>query len=57
MGNAAYAVKRALLERSHFELTRKMAEDNAAWTPERIVVRQKALAKLAVSVWRVAQLS
>jgi len=38
-------------------LTRKIAEDNADWTPERIAARQKALAKLATSVWRIAQLS
>lgn len=37
--------------------TRKIAEDNADWTPERIAARQKALAKWAITVWRVAQLS
>jgi len=56
-GNASFAVKKPLLAASAFELTRKVAEDNADWTPERIAARQKTLARLASSVWRVAQLS
>jgi hypothetical protein len=57
IGNAAFAVKKPVLANSRFELTRKMAEDNADWTPERIAARQKYLARLASTVWRVAQLS
>ena len=30
---------------------------DADWTPERIAARQKTLARLASTVWRVAQLS
>lgn len=55
--NSGFDVKKPVLAESQFELTRKIAEDNADWTPERIAARQKALAKLATSVWRIAQLS
>lgn len=57
VGNAAFTAKKPVLAASAFELTRKIAEDNADWTPERIAARQKTLARLATSVWRVAQLS
>ncbi len=57
MGNAPFAAKKPVLAASTFELTRTIAEDNADWTPERIAARQKKLARLATSVWRVAQLS
>lgn len=57
LGNSGFGVKKPVLAESQFELTRKIAEDNADWTPERIAARQKALAKLATSVWRIAQLS
>jgi hypothetical protein len=57
VGNAPFATKKPVLAASTFELTRKIAEDNAEWRPERIAARQKGLAKLATSVWRVAQLS
>jgi len=57
LGNCRFADKKPVFAESLFELTRKIAEENADWTPERIAVRQKALAKLAITVWRVAQLS
>lgn len=57
IGNAAYAVKRPVLQASAFGLTRKLAEENADWKPERIAARQKALAKLATAIWRIDQLS
>ncbi|MEK6750372.1 MAG: DUF262 domain-containing HNH endonuclease family protein [Pseudomonadota bacterium] len=57
VGNAAYATKRPVLQASGFDLTRKLAEENADWTPERIAARQKMLAKLATAIWRVDQLS
>lgn len=57
VGNASFAVKKPVLAVSAFELTRNVAEDNADWTPERIAARQRTLAKLATSVWRVGQLS
>ncbi|MGB4058628.1 MAG: DUF262 domain-containing protein [Burkholderiaceae bacterium] len=57
VGNAAFATKKPVFAASAFELTRKVDEDNADWTPERIAARQKYLANLASAVWRVAQLS
>lgn len=56
IGNAGYSAKRSLLAASGFSLTRKLAEENADWTPERIAARQKNLAKIATAVWRIAQL-
>ena len=57
LGNAGFAVKKPVLAGSNFELTRKVAEENSEWTPERIAARQKSMAKIATSVWRIAQLS
>lgn len=57
LGNAQFSVKRPVLAASNFELTKKLADDNADWTPERIAARQKAMAKIATSAWRIAQLS
>ena len=57
LGNAGYAAKRPTLAASGFDLTRRLAEENADWTPERIAARQKSLSKLATAVWRIAQLS
>jgi uncharacterized protein YaaW (UPF0174 family) len=57
IGNADYLTKRPILQTSSFDLTRKLAEENANWTPERIAARQKMLAKLATAIWRVDSLS
>ena len=57
IANAAYATKRPVLQNSGFELTKKLAEENAEWTPARIEARQNYLAKLATSIWRIDQLS
>lgn len=57
LGNGNFAVKKPVLAQSGFELTRKIAEDNADWIPERIAARQNSMAKLATTVWRIAQLS
>lgn len=57
IANLGFQTKKPVFTESAFELTRKIAEENADWTPERIAARQKALAKLATTVWRVAQLS
>lgn len=57
IGNATYAIKRAILQSSVFGLTQKLGEENAEWTPARITARQKGLAKLATAVWRIDQLS
>ena len=57
LANLSYPIKKPVFAESAFALTRKIATENADWTPERIASRQKALAKLATVVWRVAQLS
>ena len=57
LGNDGFDIKKPVLAESQFELTRKIAEDNTDWTPARIAARQNILAKLATSIWRIAQLS
>ena len=57
LGNAEYAVKRPVYQKSTYGLTRDIAEHNADWTPERIAARQKSMASMATSIWRIAQLS
>ena len=57
IANAAYAVKRPVLKASGFGLTRRLAEENADWTPEWIEARQKLLGKLATAIWRIDTLS
>ena len=55
--NAPYAEKRAVYGNSIFGMSQKLAADHDVWTPEHVATRQKALAKLATSIWRIAQLS
>lgn len=57
IGNSAFDVKRAAFETSMFETTKRIAVDNTDWTASRIQARQNAMAKVAISIWRVAQLS
>ena len=57
LGNTEFSIKRPVLADSNFEFTRKIAEDNVDWTPERIAARQKVMAKIATGIWRIAQLS
>lgn len=52
-----YAEKRTRFEQSGFAITRRMAQENAEWTPERIAVRQNWMADQATAIWRIAQLS
>lgn len=56
-GNDDYATKRAVYAQSNFEITRKLAEENADWTPERLASRQRWMANQATAIWRIAQLS
>ena len=55
--NKPFAEKKPELEKSIFILTKSVANDNAEWTSERIAARQKRLANIATSVWRINQLS
>ncbi|MBF2098179.1 MAG: DUF262 domain-containing protein [Gloeomargaritaceae cyanobacterium C42_A2020_066] len=56
-GNAPYGQKRLAYGQSQFAISRKLAEDNAEWTPERISARQNWMANQAAAIWRIAQLS
>ncbi|MDP1587180.1 MAG: HNH endonuclease family protein, partial [Prosthecobacter sp.] len=56
LGNTPYATKRPVLQGSGFALTRKLAEDHADWSPERIEAHQNWMANQATSIWRIAQL-
>lgn len=57
VGNASFADKKPAYATSRFEITQKVASDNADWTPERLAARQNWMANQAASIWRVAQLS
>ncbi len=57
IGNVSFVDKKTRSAGEHVYLDKKIAEDNANWTPERIESRQRALANIAASVWRIAQLS
>lgn len=57
LANKPYLEKRSVMQTSGLALTRSLAEENAEWTPERVVARQQQLARLATAVWRIAQLS
>lgn len=57
LGNRSFAEKRPDYEASHFSITRKIAAENADWTPDRIADRQKWMARQATSIWRIDQLS
>jgi hypothetical protein len=56
LGNSPYTAKRAVFEQSGFAITRKLAEDHAEWTPERIAAHQNWMASQATAIWRIAQL-
>jgi Protein of unknown function DUF262/Protein of unknown function (DUF1524) len=57
IGNSDFPAKAAAYRKSQFALTRRIAEENQDWTPDRIEKRQASLAKIATSVWRIDQLS
>lgn len=57
LGNAAYVVKKPVYAASSFGVTKKIAEDNADWTPERLAARQQWMANQATAIWRIDQLS
>lgn len=57
IGNKPYSDKRPVLLQSGMTLTKKLAEENTNWVPKQLDARQKQLANLATSVWRIAQIS
>ncbi len=56
LGNSPYGTKRSALASSGFVMTRKLAQDHAEWTPQRIADRQNWMADQATAIWRLAQL-
>jgi hypothetical protein len=57
LGNAPYSQKRPRYAASTFAHTRKVAEENADWTPDRVAARQNWMATQAATIWRIDQLS
>ena len=57
LGNTSFAEKRVVYDQSEFELTKRVASDNAEWTEERIGIRQNWMANQAISIWKINQLS
>lgn len=57
VGTSDYATKRPIYEQSGFEITRKLAADNAEWTPQRLAAWQNWMANQATAIWRIAQFS
>lgn len=57
LGTVAYAEKRTVYQQSGFELTRRLAQEYADWTPQQIAARQQWMANQATTIWRIAQLS
>lgn len=57
LGNAPYPDKRMAYEESGFAITRRLAQEYAEWTPERIASRQVWMANQATSIWRIGQLA
>jgi len=57
VSNNDYADKRLVFKNSKFQITQKLAEENADWTPERLAARQRWMANQATSIWRIAQFS
>ena len=57
IGTEEYVEKRSYYENSDYYLTKRLAEQNEEWTPERISAWQSWMANQATAVWRIAQLS
>lgn len=57
VGNQSFEVKRSVYAQSEFEITKRVAAENAQWDAERIGAQQRWMAQQATSIWRIAQLS
>lgn len=55
-GNRACADKRPLLQASSFAVSRRLADENAEWTAERVAAWQLFRATQATAIWRISQL-
>jgi hypothetical protein len=56
LGMKDHTDKREVYKQSGFAITRKLAEESAEWTPERIAARQMWMASQATAIWRIARL-
>jgi len=52
IGNKEYAFKRTVYEKSGFQITRAIAEHYDMWDEKKVEARQKQLATVASSIWR-----
>lgn len=57
LGNRPFAEKRAVYQSSQYTMTKRIAEHNSEWNPDRIIVHQRWLADQATSIWKVSQLT
>jgi hypothetical protein len=57
LGNQPYPAKRIAYAQSTFGVTKRIAEEHADWTPERLAARQNWMANQATAIWRIDQLS
>lgn len=55
--NKSFEEKSPFYARSSYTITKKIAEENAEWTPERIAARQSWMANQAAAIWKITQLS
>lgn len=55
--NYSYEQKRSILSQAQFQITKDLATNATTWNPTAVASRQKELARLASSVWKVSQLS
>lgn len=53
IGNESFGEKKDIYASSNFMITKQISEENDSWNTERIIVRQKKMAKWATSVWRI----
>lgn len=53
LGNAGYAEKREAYRQSQFQITQSVAERYDEWNEAKIEARQKSLAELAATVWKI----
>jgi hypothetical protein len=52
-GNAEYAVKRDIYQKSVIHLTKDVAELYDTWDERKIAARQRQLARAATSIWKI----
>lgn len=57
LANRPFNEKQPLFRASPFRITSKIAEEHVEWNAARIEARQRQMAKMATSIWRLEQLS